>query len=176
MAESPKARVSGCSIVGCNEAHLAKGLCRNHYARLRKGGTTELRGRPPPKEIRRVNRKGYVVIALGDKRQFEHILLAEKALGSQLPSGSQVHHVNENGSDNRGVNLVLCPDAAYHKLLHQRTRALEACGNPEWLSCKFCHQYAAPTDLYVSHSAGHYHRECIREYNRELKRRASGKI
>jgi hypothetical protein len=59
------------------------------------------------------NRRGYV---------YEHVAVASHALGRALPEGTEVHHVNEIKSDNRGANLVVCQDRAYHKLLHQRMR------------------------------------------------------
>src|SRR5262249_53357286 len=63
---------------------------------------------------------------------FERLALAMKALGKMLPPHAEVHHVNRQGGDNRPGNLVICQDNAYHKLLHSRTEACEACGHADW--------------------------------------------
>jgi hypothetical protein len=56
----------------------------------------------------------------------EHIIVAEKALGRPLEEKHPVHHFDLNRANNANSNLVICEDEAYHKLLHQRQRALEA--------------------------------------------------
>jgi hypothetical protein len=109
---------------------------------------------------------------------FEHILIAEKALGKYLPDSAVIHHINENGIDNRNANLVICQDNTYHKLLHKRIRALKACGNANWLRCRHCHKYDTPANLFVSKNTPDiYHTKCNNKYYRTLRqrRKAHGK-
>lgn len=80
-------------------------------------------------------------------RKMGHVLVAEKALGRELKGTEEVHHWNENKQDNRPSNLVICPDRAYHLLLHQRTRAFDACGHADWLKCRECKTYDDPKNM-----------------------------
>jgi len=59
-----------------------------------------------------------------------HVRMAESALGKPLPDGAQVHHVDGVMSNSVRGNLVICQDHAYHRLLHVRTRVIQAGGNP----------------------------------------------
>lgn len=73
---------------------------------------------------------------------YVHRWMAEKCLGRPLPRGAVVHHVNYDKEDNRRSNLVVCPDRAYHALLHMRTDILNAGGKYETHricgACKEC--------------------------------------
>lgn len=133
---------------------------QGHHGGNWKGGISNSRGYTiiyNPDHLR-ARRKGYVL---------EHIAIAQKALGKELPIGSVVHH--ENGSKNSG-SLIICQDQSYHMLLHQRERALKECGHANWRKCKFCKKYDDPINLYISPSRKNvYHRICIKEYERKRK-------
>jgi len=58
----------------------------------------------------------------GDKTQDVARFIAEQALGKPLPKGALVHHADGNALNNDPENLVICPDNAYHNLLHKRLR------------------------------------------------------
>lgn len=79
----------------------------------------------------------------------EHVVIAEQVLGRRLPAGAIVHHANQNKKDNQHSNLVICPNRAYHNLLHARLRAQAACGNANWLKCGICKKYDAPENLAI---------------------------
>jgi hypothetical protein len=98
----------------------------------------------------------------------EHVLVVEGAMRRYLRPGAAVHHVNETPDDNRNQNLVVCQDNTYHMLLHQRKRALEACGNAGWLKCSICKQYDDPANMRVSGipTRANYHLLCQREWFR----------
>ncbi len=98
-----------------------------------------------------------------------HVLMAEHALRHPLPEGAPVHHVNGTVNDNRPGNLVICQDQAYHMLLHQRQRALKACGNANWRKCSICKQYDDPSALVLRRDGKKTkanHRACLRHYDR----------
>lgn len=112
--------------------------------------------------------KGYVA---------EHTVLAAAALGRPVPRGAHVHHVNEDPTDNRPSNLVICQDNAYHKLIHYRTRALREGGNANWRRCRICKKWDDPDtgDMWLARrSLAAHHRACHARYQRFLKRRAQG--
>jgi hypothetical protein len=102
---------------------------------------------------------------------YEHILLAEKALGKPLPPKAIVHHAN--GSKNYGL-LVICPNQKYHALLHYRMRALKECGYATWVKCRYCKKWDKPSNIFVCKNLNSgYHKICHSKY--ELNRRHSKK-
>lgn len=91
---------------------------------------------------------------------YEHIAIAEKALGKLLPQKAVIHHHSPE-------QLVICQDQAYHLLLHKRQRAYEACGNANWLQCTYCHKFDDPENLYIQgKKQSNYHKKCRLEYKR----------
>lgn len=155
-----------CSADGCESIadHPISGLCHMHYARVRRtgdaGATRRLRGTGT------VTTNGYVAIAKDGKKKQAHVLISEAALGLPLPPGAEVHHVNEDRSDNTPSNLVVCPSRAYHKMLHQRQASLDACGNPSYRKCPFCKQYSDPESMTHNKSSRYYfHAACKTSYN-----------
>ena len=104
----------------------------------------------------------------------EHTIVAEKALGKMLPNGAQIHHIDENTRNNNNTNLVICPNAAYHKLLHIRSRALRGCGNPNFRSCTICKKWDNPSYMRLKYSGPcrseqYIHRACHAERERILR-------
>lgn len=162
---------SVCVIDGCCRAMLSSyhGLCRPHYDRKLRTGIVG--GTIKPLASRgsgHRRRDGRIMVEVGGKKQLEHRVIAERVIGRPLPHGAEIHHIDENPGNNAPTNLVICPDAAYHKLLHQRQRAFDACGNYGWRKCQFCKRYDAPENMWTSRKKAH-HRECDAARARERK-------
>lgn len=105
--------------------------------------------KPKTQGFTRTSSNGYVITRGSREGKLFHIVVAETVIGRKLPAGAHVHHVDGNKLNNWPYNLVICPDAGYHRLLHQRMDALNACGNADWLKCKFCGQYDDPANLRI---------------------------
>jgi hypothetical protein len=155
--------MSTCTVIACNGRVLARGLCSRHYQKWRTRGDPLIGASRAPNGAGYINGQGYHRRREGGVEKPEHVRIAEKALGKPLPAGAVVHHVDENRANNAPTNLVICPDAAYHNLIHQRMRALAACGNPNWRLCCRCSKYDAPENLGVS-GAQAYHPACNRAH------------
>lgn len=112
-----------CEIFDCDRRPEINGICKMHYLRLlRHGRSHVIRARAG--EGRTLTKDGYIIVTVDGQRKYEHTVIAEKALGKTLPPKAIVHHVNGVPWDNRPENLVICPDQAYHMLLHKRMRDL----------------------------------------------------
>lgn len=153
-----------CSVEGCGRKLYGRGWCNMHWQRwYHKGDPMAMR--QAENGVGTINASGYRSFSIGGRQHLEHVMVAEKALGHALPPKAEVHHVNEDKLDNRPGNLVICPNRAYHMLLHQRARALDACGHADWLKCSYCGKYDDPRNLAPRKDVGsRTHSQCARDY------------
>lgn len=72
-----------------------------------------------------VDGRGYVIVrGLSSIRLHKYVV--EKTIGRELKQHEVIHHINYDKTDNRRCNLLLCPNQAYHKLVHARTDAINS--------------------------------------------------
>lgn len=108
-------------------------------------------------------RSGHIEIQINGVTKGAHVWAVERVLGKSLPEKAVVHHVDGNPQNNRLSNLVVCPDESYHQLLHQRQRAFDACGNPNYRRCRFCKKWDDIGNLVTYRDGSQYrrhHRDC----------------
>lgn len=149
-----------CSVTGCTDKHLSRGWCSKHYERWRRRGTLAVTLRESGTGT---IDNGYHRVRVNGRYVMAHVLIAESALGKALPEGAVVHHVNENRSDNRNANLVICQNQGYHRLIHRRTNAYNASGHADWRQCVHCGVHDDPANMSVSNH-GAYHKKCAAAY------------
>lgn len=97
--------------------------------------------------------KGYVRLRRGGRKRMEHDLVWEAAHGP-IPAGYQVHHRNENKSDNRLENLQLL-SAVDHKRVHS---GCELRDGVWWKPCRICKEFKPVTSehwYFVATRGGH---------------------
>lgn len=110
------------------------------------------------------NQSRYPRVYVAGKRLCIHRLVAEAKLGRKLQADEIVHHLNGIVSDNRPENLLVCTQAE-HCRMHQRERALAACGNADYYKCAYCKAYDDPKNMKPSRKA-FYHSKCKYEATR----------
>jgi hypothetical protein len=159
VAEARVARMPPCTVPGCDKHQRCRGVCQYHYNRLWRHGDPISGGTRAKNGEGTVNYHGYRLVHHEGKQRHEHIVVAERVLGKPLPPGAVVHHVDGDRLNNSPANLVICPDDAYHLLIHQRQRALDACGHANWIKCPYCKKHDDPKNLHISRN-NRYHRAC----------------
>jgi hypothetical protein len=102
--------------------------------------------------------------------RFEHMLVAEAAMGKPLPRNALVHHVDEDPLNNANTNLVVCPGNQYHRIIHLRLEALKATGNANSLRCTYCKGWGLPPDV-ERDSSKSFHRKCYHAHWRAWRAR-----
>ena len=71
--------------------------------------------------MKRVDKRGYVRFTEDPTRSaWEHIRVAENKLGRKLGKTEQVHHINENRTDNSESNLMVLRSNEDHRLIHSK--------------------------------------------------------
>lgn len=163
--------------VGMNPGQMYRGL-RAAGARMRgvSEATKGIKTMPSGKESASfkggtfIDQSGYIRVRGMRGMPLQHRLIAERVIGRKLRAVEVVHHINGNKQDNRNENLLVCTNS-YHRLIHTRMDAQAACGNPNWLRCRYCHTYDAPEHLSVKSFP--YHRACAAAYQRDRKLRAA---
>ena len=93
---------------------------------------------------------GYVVL---DGREFEHRAVWE-AVHGPIPEGCQIHHKNENRTDNRIENLE-CLTVGEHKRLHAGWIRNES-GEFVAKKCKTCGAIRPLSEYYVNYRKEHF--------------------
>jgi hypothetical protein len=99
------------------------------------------------------------------KAKYVHHLKAEAVLGRTLKHNEEVHHVDGDPSNNENSNLVICPNHAYHMMLHRRQRAMDSTGNPLSIRCEYCGNHGAEKERSNRPQSG-WHYECKRKYEK----------
>jgi hypothetical protein len=107
-----------------------------------------------------------------DKRGYvgEHVLAVEKAIGHFLSLPHIPHHVDRNKRNNVNSNLVACEDLQYHSLLHERQKALDACGDVHKRKCQLCRTWDHVENL-NRYGTVYGHKACLKKRDRERKDR-----
>jgi len=103
-----------------------------------------------------------------------HCVNMMNAIGRVLTSCEQVHHIDEDRSNDDMDNLMLFPNQSTHKLFHRRLDAYKAIGNPDARKCKHCKEWDIESNLMIKGNEAK-HRDCYNKYQREymLKYRAN---
>ncbi len=153
-----------CSIDGCKKEVIARGWCHKHYKRWQTHGSPLIARAKRANGTGNIRPDGYVGLQENNISYFEHVRIAEKILGKKLPPGAKVHHLNGNRPDNRPLNLVICQDDSYHRMLHNRINAVKNGYPPHFRKCPYCKQYDDPVNLYTKGTINR-HVACMKAYD-----------
>jgi hypothetical protein len=116
----------------------------------------------------------YERVTVNGVRIYKHRAIAEKILGRPLKNEECVHHIDENGLNNENSNLVICPNAAYHKLLHIRAEAYDNFGNVNARRCYLCQKFDETRYMSLQDrgkDSFYYHKKCATKNYKENRER-----
>lgn len=113
-----------CSREDCNKEAKNRGFCYSHYMRWWRHGEGEPAPlKQAPNGTGCIDNNGYVKVKVNGKSTYEHIVLAEKALGRKLTEDEVVHHTGKRHENHGPFKLVICT-REYHALIHKRMKEL----------------------------------------------------
>jgi hypothetical protein len=103
--------------------------------------------------------------------RYEHDLVMESVIGRPMTASEEVHHKDDDGTNNDPSNLHLCASHAEHMALERAARALRDCGHADWMICGYCGLYDAPSNLYIytpkRRQPRGFHKVCNSNYKKE---------
>lgn len=167
-----------CTVEGCGSgSDVRHGMCGKHRYRMRLYGSPFITKNNPPGVG--FDALGYRATQVNGVKKFDHVRIAESALGRQLPTGSVVHHADGTRNNNLNANLVICPSKAYHNLLHARIDAMKASGDPSKRKCRHCGEYDSLKNLRyckAGTTTTYWHNSCSNEYNKQRRERNNNAV
>ena len=103
-------KIIKCSVYECNSSAYwkdngKKGFCGKHYRRFQRYGDASV-CKYAEKGTGCIY-KGYKIIRINGKSIYEHRHIMEQHIGRKLNPNEIIHHINENGLDNRIENLMI---------------------------------------------------------------------
>ncbi len=96
--------------------------------------------------------------------------VVESMVGHIVGRGVNFHHIDHDREHDVWINIIPFEDQAAHSFFHARERAREACGNPGWRKCGYCHEYDDPENMYITPNGENaWHQECQNRYRRRAR-------
>jgi hypothetical protein len=126
----------------------------------------------------RVVQGGYIIVTnKNHPRQrngyiYEHTMVMEQFLNRQLNDGEYVHHINNNGYDNRIENLLVVTSEE-HQLIHFTNKVIRESGTSYKRKCRFCKEYDDPSNMTHCKNEQFKHNNCENEYKRNIRSSSS---
>lgn len=167
----------GCGLASpiANKTVTSRGWKKGQPKRFRHGHWLRAQSGPtlPQWKGGRHYQDGYVLIWQPDHPNacgsyvFEHILVAERAIGRAIQKGETVHHRNHIRDDNRPENLQVMT-RSQHNRLHRLEEGRR--GRPEFCSQPNCQERCHAGGMCCVHysSAAHKRRYADPEYRKRL--------
>lgn len=166
LTDMNKIELQACAVDGCEKSVRTRGFCNAHYQAFLKHGDPLINKRNKH-VLTGLTDSGYIVRKENGVRVRAHVEVVEKAIGRKLNNGEIVHHVDGIGSNNAHSNLVVCPNQAYHMLIHARQRAFDATGDASKRKCHYCKSWDELDNLKVGNYGSIYHGECKKNYRKK---------